>query len=138
MNNVAKGYILNDDLTLEPCYIAKGNNLFSHGATLKEATDALQDKIFQYSDPEEKIDTFLSEVEYDKKYPAKFFYDWHHRLTGSCEMGRKDFASRNGIDLEKDLFTVAEFIDITEDAYGGEIIKKLKEAMKQRDSENDE
>ena len=127
--NTAVGYILGDDLTLRRCYIAKGNGYFAHGDTLKGAVDALQDKIYANLDTDEKIGRFITEVDADKKYPAKFFYDWHHRLTGSCEMGRKDFAMRNGIDLDTDSFTVREFINLTENAYGGEIIRKVKERL---------
>ena len=127
--NTAVGYILGDDLTLRRCYIAKGNGYFAHGDTLKGAVDALQDKIYETLDTDEKIGRFITEVDADKKYPAKFFYDWHHRLTGSCEMGRKDFAMRHGIDLDTDSFTVREFINLTENAYGGEIIRKVKERL---------
>ena len=127
--NTAVGYILGNDLTLRRCYIAKGNGYFAHGDTLKGAVDALQEKIFETLDTDEKIGRFITEVDADKKYPAKFFYDWHHRLTGSCEMGRKDFAMRHGIDLDTDSFTVREFINLTENAYGGEIIRKVKERL---------
>ena len=128
--NTALGYILRDDLTLERCYVAKGRNMFAHGETLEEAVEALQEKIFETLDTDDKIDAFIEEADLEKKYPAKYFYDWHHKLTGSCEMGRKDFASRNGIDLEKDSYTVEEFIRITENAYGGDVIKQLKERIK--------
>lgn len=127
--NTAVGYILGDYLTLRRCYIAKGNGYFAHGETLKGAVDALQDKIYETLDTDEKIGLFITEVDADKKYPAKFFYDWHHRLTGSCETGRKDFAERHGIDLDTDSFTVREFINLTENAYGGEIIRKVKERL---------
>lgn len=35
--------------------------------------------------------------------------------------------STENINIDKDKFTVAEFIELTENDYGGEIIKKLKE-----------
>ena len=54
------------------------------------------------------------------------FYRWHTLLTGSCELGKKAFAESRGIDLEKDMFSVGEFIGLAENAYGAEIIKKLK------------
>ena len=38
----AKGAILNNDLTLTPCFIAKGGNCFAHGETIKKAVAALQ------------------------------------------------------------------------------------------------
>ena len=58
-------------------------------------------------------------------YPAKNLYEWHHILTGSCEMGRSQFVREKGIDLEMDTFTVDEFVTMCKDNYGGEIIKKL-------------
>ena len=35
------------------------------------------------------------------------------------------FCLDKGIDLEKDTYSVVEFIRLTEDAYGGEMIRKL-------------
>lgn len=61
------------------------------------------------------------------KYPAREFYDWHHKLTGSCEFGRKSFAQDHGIDLDAGMYTAREFVEITKDAYGGEIVGRLKE-----------
>lgn len=130
--NIAKGYIVNRDLTLTPCFIAKGQGRFAHGETAKKAVEALQEKIFDGMDPEEAIEAFMGNFEPKKKYPAKDFYVWHHRLTGSCEMGRKQFFRDGGYDLDHDTFTVEEFIAITEHAYGGEIIRKLKEAWERK------
>ena len=129
-NNIAKGYILNKDLTLTKCYIVKGHNKFAHGETLRKAVEDLQNKIFKDMDTEETIDLFLKEfADANKKYPAKDFYIWHNRLTGSCEMGRQQFAKEKGIDIEKDTFTVKEFINLTKNAYGGDIINQLKERI---------
>ena len=125
--NLAKGYILKEDLTLSPCFIAKGNGYFAHGETAKEAREALEEKIFSKMDTEEAIDRFLQEFDFDKKYPARDFYIWHNRLTGSCEMGRNYFIAKHGIDLDQDTYTIQEFIDMTKDDYGGEIILKIRE-----------
>lgn len=57
-------------------------------------------------------------------------YEWHHRLTGSCELGRRQFAKDKGIDIEHGSMTVTEFIELTENAYGGEVIRHLKERLK--------
>ena len=124
--NLARGFILNSDLTLSPCYICKGNGYFAHGATLKEARLALQEKIFENMDTDETIERFLSVFEKEKKYHAKDFYEWHHYLTGSCEMGRKSFMRDRNINFD-DTYTVDEFIALCENSYGGEIIKELKE-----------
>ena len=125
--NLAKGFIIKNDLTLLPCFIAKGNGYFAHGETAKEAVDALQKKIYSQMDTNEAIDQFLNTFDFEKKYPAKAFYKWHHILTGSCEMGRNHFVKQHGIDLDKDMYTVQEFIDMTKDDYGGDIILKIQE-----------
>lgn len=127
--NLAKGFIINNNLTTENCYVVKNGSLFAHGRTLKEARKALRDKIFDDMDVDEKIDLFLKKFNLTDKYPAKDFYEWHHILTGSCEMGRNTFVKNHGIDLENDKYTVREFIDLTKDDYGGDIIKSLEEQL---------
>ena len=128
--NVARGETLNRDFTTEKCYIVKGNNYFAHGETIEEAVKALQDKIFEDLDTDERIEMFINEFELDKKYPAMKFFDWHNKLTGSCEMGRKNFAYNHNIDLDNDMFTVEEFIELTKNDYGCEIIKELADKIK--------
>ena len=130
--NLAKGYIVNKDLTTKKCYVAKHGNLFAHGGTLKDAVTALQDKIFDDMDVDEKIDAFLGEFDLEGSYPARTFYEWHHKLTGSCEFGRNAFVKNHGIDLENGTYTVREFIEITRNDYGGEIIRQLEERAKGR------
>ena len=127
--NVAKCAIFNEDFTFIPCYVVKGSGHFAHGETIKKAMKDLEKKIFNDMGIEEKIDAFLGEFELDKKYPAHKFYEWHHKLTGSCEMGRKTFVEKHNIDLGKDEFTVEEFIELTQNDFGGEIIKELKERI---------
>lgn len=124
---MAKGGILRDDFSIEPCYIAKYGNYFAHGTTAHKAFEDARNKAFQEYPEEERIRLFKLEYpDYDKKIPAMELFVWHNRLTGSCEMGRKSFASERGINLDKDEFTVNEFIRLTENSYRGEIIKKLK------------
>ena len=129
VRDIAKGFMLNRDLTLTPCYIAKGQNLFAHGETAQKAVEALQEKIYANMDTDTAIQVFLEEFKEDKKYPAKAFYVWHNRLTGSCEMGRNKFISEHGYDIEKDTFTVKEFIEITKNAFGGDVIRRLEKAV---------
>ena len=77
----------------------------------------------------EKIKLFRDKFsDVNKKYAVKDFYQWHHILTGSCEMGRKSFASRHNIDIDNDMMTVKEFIKLTENAYCGDVIRELKGA----------
>ncbi len=123
--NVAKGYILENDLTLTPCYVAKIGNTFAHGNTLKEAIDALHEKLFDDMPEEDRIAEFFKSHSPGVKYPAKDLFVWHNRLTGSCEAGRMSFVRSHDIDLENDTFTIEEFINLCKDSYGGETIKKL-------------
>lgn len=129
--NTAHGAILNGDLTLTPCYIVKQDNLFAHGETLREAMEALREKIFEDMPEDERIDTFLRETDREKAYPTKYFYDWHHRLTGSCDMGRKQFAREHGVDLEHGMMTLTEFLELTKHAYGGDVIRKVISRMQE-------
>ena len=124
--NVAKGFILNSDCSLEHCYVVKQNNLFAHGKSLHEAMAALTDKIMEDMPEEERIDAFVKEFpEYNKPYDNEKFFDWHHKLTGSCEQGRKAFVKSKGLSLDGKT-TVEDFIKLTENAYCGSVIKNLK------------
>ena len=123
--NTAHGVIVNNDLTIVPCYIVKQENVFAHGETLREAMEALRDKLFEDMPEDERIDTFLRETDREKTYPTQYFYEWHHRLTGSCNMGRKQFARDHGVDLERGMMTLTEFLELTKDAYGGDVIRKV-------------
>lgn len=126
--SVAKGYILERNVILKPCYIVKGNGYFAHGETLEDAQEALCEKIMDDMDVEEKLAMFRDNFpEADKPYPLGDFYNWHHILTGSCAMGRKSFAASHGLDLEKGEMTVRELIALTENAYGGEVMRRLRE-----------
>lgn len=124
--NVAKGHVLHSDLTLNPCFIVKQDNLFAHGETLHKAYEALRSKLFHEYPEETRIAKFKEQYpDFNKKIPAMELFEWHNRLTGSCEMGRRSFARDHGIDIDKDEFTVNEFIRLTENSYGGATIRKL-------------
>lgn len=125
--NIAKGTIVNNDLTETPCYIVKEGRYFAHGETLAEANALLQDKLFEEMPTEERIAAFWECHKKGIKYPTKDFFEWHHKLTGSCLMGRQQFAKDHDVDLEGEM-TVAEFIALTKNAFGGDIIKRLKES----------
>lgn len=126
--NVAQGFILEHNTKLVPCYIAKDNNHFAHGKTLREAFSSLQEKLYDDSTEEERIQAFKRKFpSYDTKYSNQDLFVYHHVLTGSCRMGRESFANSRGISLS-DKTTVRDFVQLTRDAYGGDIIKKLPKA----------
>ena len=127
-NNIAKGFIVKSDLQFEPCYVVKENNQFAHGDTLKDAFISLQKKLYDFSTEEERIEAFKKKFsEYDVKYNNRDLFVYHHVLTGSCRMGREAFMSNKGLSLDGKT-SVREFVKLTQDAYGGDIIKKLPEA----------
>lgn len=130
-NNIAKGFIVNSDLTLTSCFIVKNGNLFAHGETLKKAVKSLEDKIFNNLSEDERVDEFISKFSnINTKAKAIDLFEWHNKLTGSCEMGRIQFCKDKGINLHSDSFTIAEFITITENSYGKKVVLKVKEQLK--------
>lgn len=124
-NNIAKGFIVKTDLSFEPCYIIKKNNQFAHGDTLKDAFMSLQEKLYDDSTEEERIKAFKKKFpKYDDKYSNRDLFAYHHVLTGSCRMGRETFVADKGLSLDGET-SIREFVELTKDSYGGEIIKKL-------------
>ncbi len=73
--NIAQGFILKSDLTLQPCYIVKEQNYFAHGDTLHDAFTSLQEKLerlYDESTEEERIEAFVKKFpDYDMPYPNR-------------------------------------------------------------------
>ena len=125
--NIAQGFVLQSNLTLKPCYIVKEQNKFAHGNTLHDAFAALQEKLYDDSTEEERIEAFRKKFpEYDTPYYNRDLFTYHRVLTGSCQMGRESFCKDKGIDLDGST-TVREFVELTKDSYGGDVIRKLPE-----------
>ena len=124
--NIAQGRILSGNLTTQKCYIVRNDRHFAHGDTVREAMEALISKEFDGMPEAERIAAFRREFpETDKPYPNKSLFDWHNRLTGSCLAGRRAFVQDRGLSMDGKT-TVREFIRLTEDAYGGSTVRKLK------------
>lgn len=125
--NILLGFTLNKDLTTTDCVVVKENNMFAHGATLKDAVTALQEKLYNNSTVQERIEKFKEKFEdFSKSYPNSELFSWHHILTGSCKFGREQFVKNHNINLN-DTMTIKEFIELTRNEYGGDVIKKLLE-----------
>lgn len=134
--NIARGRVLLEDLTTKPCYVVKQGGVYAHGETLRAAMEALRDKLLEGMPLEERIEEFVKAHEWGKAYQSADYYDWHRKLTGSCEMGRSEFAAAHGYKLTADeLLTVEEFIDLTKGSYGGDIIRRLREAYNKKGGE---
>ena len=126
--NVAQGFIVQNNLQLTPCFIVKENNEFAHGSTLRDAFESLQEKLYEDSTDEERIEAFKKKfTSYEEKYDNGDLFAYHHVLTGSCRMGRESFVKDKGLSLDGKT-SVREFVELTKNAYGGDIIKKLPKA----------
>ena len=115
-------------MQLTPCFIVKENNKFAHGSTLRDAFTSLQEKLYDDSTEEERIEAFKKKFPfYEEKYDNKDLFTYHHVLTGSCRMGREEFVKGKGLSLDGKT-SVREFVELTKNAYGGDIIKELPKA----------
>lgn len=135
IGSVAKGFIIRADLSLAPTFVCKQGNKFAHGETLHKAREALLEKLFDDMPTEERIAAFCAEFKPGVKRQATDFFSWHHRLTGSCEQGRREFARQHGIDIDRDELTPEEFFALTRYSYGGSIIRQTEEAFAARNGE---
>ena len=124
--SVAMGFIVMADLSKRKTFVVKGGGKFAHGEDLHAAQAALEEKLFDDMPVEEKLDAFREQFTPGEAYTVADFYDWHHRLTGSCTQGRDAFAQDHELRMS-DAMTPEEFIDLTKDAFGGRIIRQLAE-----------
>ena len=82
---------------------------------------------------EERVGQFLSTYpDPDTPIPAKELFDWHNILTGSCLFGRNQFCAERGIDVEHDSYTLRDFVKLTKDSYGGEVIRMIEQRLDSR------
>lgn len=135
IGNVAKGFIVCADFSLAPTFVCKQGNTFAHGETLHKARESLLEKLFDDMLTEERIAAFCKEFKPGVKRPATDFFSWHHRLTGSCEQGRREFARQHDIDIDSDELAPEEFFALTRDSYGSSIIRQTEEAFAARNGE---
>ena len=124
----AIGFTIKDNSVKVPCYIARFDNSFAHGETLRDAVNDATAKALQAKPVEERV----KEVVKLHPYPTvpisnKELFKLHNTLTGSCEFGRRQFCERHGISLD-DSMSMADFIYKTKGEYGGEAIRQLAEA----------
>ena len=132
----AAGFILLEDLTLKACFVARAGEFYAHGVTLREAMEEAREKYEDNLPEEERIRRFMERYStLDTIASCRDLFEWHHTLTGSCKMGRTEFVNARGIDVEHDTMSVANFIRLTENAYGGETIQRLKETYDQKTQE---
>lgn len=121
----AKVMVINtNDFHASLQYVFKFNECFAHGDTLQGAKRDAERKYYSQLDVAERIATFNSTFKRYVLYDAIQFYEWHSTLTGSCQSGKDLFIKQNNISLDSKM-TVDDFISITINAYGGDIISRL-------------
>lgn len=129
--NIARGAIINEDLTLKDCYIAKYEGHFAHGETVAQAMADARSKVYQDKPIEERIDYVIeSYPDVDRPIEHSVLFSLHNFLTGSCLFGRQEFAESHALDPKHGSMTMREFIHLTKDAYGGVNIRQLADAYK--------
>lgn len=125
--NYLKGFSVS--LTASDCFVAKSDTdkpVFAHGRDIRSAHRSLLAKLIGGKDIKERINDFVkSHPSWSEKYSASDLFEWHFLLTGSCKFGRDAFCKANHIDMEKDSFTVGEFVDMVRGNYGWEVIKLI-------------
>ena len=120
---MAKGAVLQKDLTLKDCWIAKHGNFFAHGDTLRDAVKAAYAKWRENRPLDERVAEFVkTHPSLDDEYSDLF--EWHHTLTGSCEFGRRNWCDEHGY-KPTDSITLRTFFDKTKGDYGGDVIKMV-------------
>lgn len=122
-----RGYIVSTkDFKVKPCYLAIVGNSIAHGDTLHDAVVDATSKEIKKIPVYKKIERFVAFFPtLDTEVSVEDLHAWHGRLTGSCRLGRDEFI--RSLPNRKDKYTVHEFISLTINAYGGEIIKQLKQ-----------
>ena len=128
--NYARCGVLLQDFTFADCYVARCGNSFAHGITLQQAIEDARAKAMRTMSVDERVEQFLSTYpDPEALIPAKELFNWHNILTGSCLFGRQQFCAERGIDVENDNFSVKDFIKLTINSYGGDVIAKLKKRL---------
>ena len=126
--NYAQGFTIKNNSIMVPCYIARVDNSFAHGETLRQALEDATAEALQAKPLEERIaDTVKTHPDPNEIIPNTELFKLHNVLTGSCEFGRKQFCEQHGISLEEAM-TMCRFMELTADAYGGEAIRQLAHA----------
>ena len=126
--NYAQGFTIKNNSIKVFCFIARVDNSFAHGETLRKAVEDASRKALQSKPIEERIhDTVKKYPDPLRLIPNSELFSLHNVLTGSCEFGRKRFCERHGISLDCSM-TMDQFISLTINDFGGNNIKLLAEA----------
>ena len=99
-------------------YIVQDGDIYSHGATIKEARESL---IYKISNRDTSI---YNDVKLDDEFELKDIIKMYRVITGACEAGTRYFVENNKLPNK---LTVKQTIDLTKGQYGNEKFKKFFE-----------
>lgn len=121
----AEGFLINDSMYKENCYVAKVDGEFAHDVTLRLAVLAALEKFHRNEPLDVRIKSFMDEFpNLHETVDNHCLFVFHHLLTNSCTLGRKKFMLDHGIDINGSM-TVEDFINLTAYDYNGEVIREL-------------
>ena len=125
----AMGEIIKNDLTTQPCYIARVNNHIAVGESLHDVIEELRDKISISNDNEYDVAQafVLAHPDYEKEYDWDEMVFWHSLTTASCKEGRDKFSSHanKGKGSKATPKELIDFIKQSRDKSLGEKIEKI-------------
>lgn len=121
----AEGFVINNSMYKENCFIAKVNGEYAHEVNLRLAVLSALDKFNNNEPLDVKINRFIAEFpNLHENVDNHRLFVHHHLLTGSCTLGRQKFIREHNIDIDGSM-TVEDFIKLTTYAYNGKVIREL-------------
>lgn len=87
------GEVVNNDFTTQKCYMAKVNNNYAVGRSIREVIDVMREKISTNVNNNDDIARafVLAHPDYDKEYDWDEMVTWHSLSRFSCLDGRRNF-----------------------------------------------
>lgn len=118
----------NLSLVAEDSWIYRYGNYYYIHKDLKIAKREAIKAYYHANGIEHAVSDFRKKFNMKDKYKAEDFYEWHAYITQSCEEGREKFTKDNNISFD-DYMTVNEFLDLTRNTIGGDIIKLVEKLL---------
>lgn len=121
----ARGFYLGRTGRKIPFFALKAGNQIGIGCSYAHAADALMFQQMHKIPVDQRISDFVKTHKSHELYTVENLWDWHRKLTFSCYSGGEEFRDSHGLKMDT-IMSVQHFILITENYFGGEIIRQLK------------
>ena len=121
------GEIINNDFTTQSCYMAKVNDKYVVGNSIREVIEGMREKIFENGDNNEDIARafVLAHPDYEKQYDWDEMVTWHSLSHFSCSDGRRDFTKSANMGSGKTA-TPRELIKHMKNSVSRDIAEKME------------